>query len=239
MYFLWFAILAILPLQAGDAGLKLPPEVKPEAGRRLVTITAETAGEIVKWKLPKAGTDGYAPILKEDVVPLDNGKTIKFPIPERPGRYVIEAHTAIGKQSFLEETVLVVQASGPPPNPKLPDIPNPPADTFAADIRRLYLADADPTKATHAKAIAGLYRQGAKLASDQSLKFVGDLQDQIGEAAKILLTGGDHLVDVRARVRSEVVAALVDIEAPLTDDLRKKAADIYGRAAMALEEAAK
>ncbi len=119
-------------------------------------------------------------------------------------------------------------------NPPAP-VPPTPADAFKTDLAGFAKGQ---DKAQLAK-LAALYRQAVTFCGDVSFTTTGQLIAAIGKAADSMTTPGS-LTAVRARVLTELHAANLPLtDVPLTDALRKSAADIYGRAAAALEDAAK
>ena len=93
-------------------------------------------------------------------------------------------------------------------------------------------ADAATKKAAAAR-FATFYRLGARLASEGSLVRVGDYQNQLRGQSPI---GGEGLVQVRVTVAlalNSVLGSEPGVE--FTDARRRGAADLFTRAAIALE----
>ena len=122
----------------------------------------------------------------------------------------------------------------PPAPPKPPE----PVDPLKARLAAAFDADADAAgKRGHAKDLAALYRQAAKLAQDTSVATSGDLLQQVARAAATLLNdppGGKHLAGVR-RVVGEELNRLLPTDDPLTDAQRKAAAELFGKLATILD----
>lgn len=220
------------PLVSG-AGLSLPPEVRPGKERRTVEIAAKTEGKRVDWELPEA-IDGYTPVYAEDVFASPDGKTIKFPIPTRPGRYVFRAYSAVKDLGVFSKTVLVIE--GAPPAPTPPPTPPQPGDAFKADLAKL-VAEASPAERNQVAVFVAAYRAAAKECKGNGNATLEELITLITGIIddKEQGVGQNVLRPVRDRVRQELARVVPDLESELTDATRTKAADVYTRAADALE----
>ena len=121
---------------------------------------------------------------------------------------------------------------GPKP---VPPKPPEPADPLRAKLRAAY--DADPAdaaqKRTHARDLAALYRQAAKLAQDAAVATSGELLGRVRDAAGTLI-GADALRECRRCVGAEL-GALLPTDDALAPDQRKAAADLFTRLAAILD----
>ncbi|HYF24299.1 MAG TPA: hypothetical protein VD931_01030 [Baekduia sp.] len=205
--------------------VKLPETVKAAPGA-LVKVRADTACKGLVWILPES-------VAPEQWDACDDGKRLNLVAPAS-GSVTVYCVAAVEKdKAFVAKCVIVVDGPPKPPPPS-------PTDPFAAELKALYAADATPDKAKHAKALAELYRLGVKAAADATIATGGQLGAVLQDAAASLLEESpDALKATRQRVGAELRARLGDPAAPLTPATRQAAADIYGRAAAALEDAAK
>lgn len=126
------------------------------------------------------------------------------------------------------------------PSPK-PDDPKPkppepkPIDPLAAKLKAAF--DADPVRLdkrrNQALDLAALYREAAKLAQSADVDTAGDLLQRVKAAAGSLV-GADALKGVRQVVAGEL-GALFPADGPLSDEQRKKAAELFGKLAAILD----
>jgi hypothetical protein len=194
----------------------LPTEVSAQPGR-IVRLQAQTDGKLVRWAL--ASDDA-------DLVPFPDGKVALFSSPE-PGRYLVLAWTAVGDvPSEAARCVVVVGAPTPPPGP---------TDPLAADLRRLFDADATKDKETHLAQLAAVYREAVRFADHPDVRTAAELAGRIRAAANSLLPA-DALVPLRKRVAEEIARHLpADGDRDLDPATRKTAAELFDRVATALE----
>lgn len=217
-----FAALACVAAAAAQEpdpkpALRLPPAVKVQQGK-LARIACETAAKKVTWRIPPAVDADYR----------DDGK--RLVCSAMPGQYTLQAFVpdADGGVAFAE-TVLTVESPAPPA----------PEDTFRKDLLALAAADPDADRVMNLKKLASLYRAASTFAVNKDVPTAAVLVDKIRGAAATLLPD-TALTATRKRVLEELQRVLpIDGDAPLTDDQRRRAADIYTRAGSALEEAAK
>jgi hypothetical protein len=114
-----------------------------------------------------------------------------------------------------------------------------PADKLAADLADLYAKDADPDKATHAQALAGLYGWAAEALGGEDYPTAGDFREALGKKSGDALPA-DVLLPLRRRVQEELRGVLpLKASAPLGADTRQKAAKLFGRLAKVMAEVAK
>jgi hypothetical protein len=120
----------------------------------------------------------------------------------------------------------------PPPSP-------PTDDALTTELRTLYQKDADPDKARHATALAGLYQWGAANVAGSSYSDAGSFRKALGEeSARRLPT--DVLLPLRQRVQVELRKVLpAKSNDPLTADVRSRAAALFTRLAAAMDTAAR
>lgn len=118
-----------------------------------------------------------------------------------------------------------------PPEPKPPE----PADALKTKLKAAF--DADPAQLDarrgHAKDLAALYRQAAKLCADESVTTSGDLLARVKAAASSLV-GADALRECRKVVGTEL-GALLPTDDALTEAQRKTVAALFGKLAAILD----
>lgn len=121
------------------------------------------------------------------------------------------------------------------PKPPVPPKPPEPADPLRAKLKSAF--DADPAqldaRRSHAKDLAALYRQAAKLCADESVATSGDLLARVKTAAASLV-GADALRECRKVVGAEL-GALLPTDDALTDAQRKAVAALFARLADVLD----
>lgn len=111
-------LLLAMTVFAEGVQLKLPAEVKGEPGA-FVKVTAETNGKLVKWKALDRGLALF---------PVDLLKDTKTAVVTavKPGKYRLQAVTALADEpSDIIETVVVVGNPTPPTPPTPPKPPEP------------------------------------------------------------------------------------------------------------------
>lgn len=235
------------PLAAAPDALKLPPKAELKRDH-LVGVKAGTAAKRVTWEIP-AGVDwqpkpaDYKPPEQPAAVKveLDAGAMLFFTA--GPGEYRIRAYAAVAESVAFAEMILAVTGDAPPKPPDPPKPPEPPAplDAFKVDLLKLFAAEPDvANRKAQAATLAAVYKLAASETADKSYATFEDLATVIAAAidgAKGL--GPNALPSVRKRVRDEFATVFPDGSVELTDAARKKAGDVYARAAAALEEAAK
>ncbi|HVK08847.1 MAG TPA: hypothetical protein VM597_08740 [Gemmataceae bacterium] len=206
----------LLAFVAGPVpAVTLPVEVSAQPGR-LVRLQAQTDGKLVRWAL--ASDDA-------DLVPFPDGKVALFSSP-KPGRYLVLAWTAAADVPSEAARCVVVVGGPPPPGP---------ADPLAADLRRLFDADATKDRETHLAQLAAVYREVVTFADHPDVRTAAELAGRIRAAANSLLPA-DALVPLRKRVAEEIARHLpADGDRELTPATRKTAAELFDRVATALE----
>src|SRR5262249_53816949 len=130
-------------------------------------------------------------------------------------------------------------APAPAPTPPKPVDPPVPADAFKTELLKL-LVDSTPAERQHGLTLASCYRKAAKEALDRSNQTLDDVLKLISaalDAAEGL--GPTVLKPVRERVKVELVSKAGDPSAEFDAAHRKIVADLYTRAAEAVEGATK
>jgi hypothetical protein len=121
-----------------------------------------------------------------------------------------------------------------------PPPPSPPVDdALTTELRTLYQKDADPDKARHAAALAGLYQWGATNVGGSSYSDAGSFRKALGEESTRRLPT-DVLLPLRQRMQVELRKVLpAKSSDPLTPDVRSKASALFTRLAAAMDTAAR
>jgi len=228
-------ILSAASLFAGPS-LVLPKEVKGEPGAFL-RIAAETPGKVVKWRVVDGGLNLFPVDLLRD-------SKVAVVVALKPGRYRLQAVTALADEpSDIVETVVVV-GNAPPPGPDpVPPGPDPtppdPADPLAKALQTLYVATADPDKAKHVKALASIYRQGAEFISTGDIATAGDLFGRLSTVSASLLPRV-AIQSLRDEIANELKKTLpANPATALTAEHRATAKKLFIRLASILEGIAK
>ena len=216
----------ILLLLLAAPALAQPPAPEPKpalalsdpgkvAPGKLARISATTAAKRVTWRVPPA----------VDFEPSADSMRIVCTAPV--GVYTVEACCVDGSGDIVfAKTTLTVESPIPPPPPTPPDV-------LRADLLLLAAAETGPAKTANLKQLAALYRQAATIAA--AAPDPATLSKQVHDAADTLLPPAALL-----KLRERVLAALKKISDPtLPADWQKQAADVYTRAALAIEESAK
>lgn len=212
------SILLLLFAFQEQPALKLPAEVRGQAGA-LVKVRAETPSKKVRWRPLDAG------LVVADRDDVADQRTILV-VACKPGRYRLACWTTAGDDvTDLVETVVVVEDGPAPPKP----------DALLAALRSAYEGETNADKAKHARGLAAVWRAAVGYCQDTELTTAGTLLSIVREAAGKVVPNG-ALDAVRRRVAEELRASLpTDPDAPLTPELRARAADTFGRIATALE----
>jgi hypothetical protein len=228
---LTLALLWAAPLWAA-VKLKVPERVTGEPGAFLV-VKADTDGTACRWLALDAGLNVFPPDMLTD-------KRATVVTAHRAGRYRLLCYTAVGNEpSEPALCLIVVGEPGPEPGPGPGPGPGPeppaPTDPLTKAVQAAYDADAGPEKKRQKDALAALYRQAVKTAEDQSLKTAADLLGILQKARQSLLPDA-ALLPLRQVISKELNAALgTKPDAALDADMRKKAAEAFGKIAAALE----
>ena len=108
-------------------------------------------------------------------------------------------------------------------------------DPLAAELRKLFAADAAADKATHLALLAALYREAMKFVDNADVKTTGDLAARLRTASSSLLPA-EAIKPIRQRIADEMAKHLpLDGDVPLDASLRNKATALFERIAKALE----
>lgn len=215
---------------AAPPTLTIPKETKAEPGD-FVRLDAVTEGVQVRW----FGLDKGLNVFPSELL-RDSKSTVVVAI--KPGTYRIAAITCRADElSELAVGYVVIgtpEPVPPPPPPVPPTPPTPPPDALEAEVRALYLADADPRKATHAIMLSGFYRQAALAALSADLVKAGDLHAVLARASAGLIPEA-ALKPIRLRVSAELRKVLpADPEAALTNQSRADASALFSKLAQIL-----
>jgi hypothetical protein len=193
----------------------VPAEVRAQPAT-IVEIRAETDGKIVKWVTLTPGLS---------VRSIDGGKTLLVSGPS--GRYELLAYTALGDVPSDPARVVVVIDGAAPPDPKAPD-------ELKEKVRAAL--DRDKPKKADALQLAAIYREAAKLLADPEAITSAELLRRL-RAVSADLVGPDVLPAVRAAVAEQLLAVLgMTSDEPITDARRKRAAELFLRLAVLIEE---
>ena len=148
----------------------------------------------------------------------------------------------LAKLGIKIDGVPVIPPVIPPDVPPVPPTPVPPVpvDAFAVELKALFPAPPSIMNKAQALVLAAVYRGAAKEAMSATNTTFGDLLAIITAAidgAEGL--GPTVLKPVRERVRVELQKAAPNLDAELIDGTRRVVADVYTRAAVAMEGCAK
>lgn len=228
--FLVAAVAAAVLAAAGQAAppdLKLKGPDKPAAGQ-LVTVTADTTGKVVKWKVVGAAA-----------VEDSGGRKVYF---AAAGKVTVLAVAAseTGELSEFAEWSADLGPPGPGPvDPVVPPLPDPseaaPAE-LVAKLQAAYTADAGAEKATSLKAFAEA--MDAAVAYSQAGRFAtaGDLEKAVRQITK-LIVGDGNLTALGGPVGEWLAKSLpADPLAPLPADVRARLGTGYRQVAAALRK---
>ncbi len=224
------ALMTILPGQtaeppiAGDA-LTVPATVKASPGK-LTIITAKTTCKKAAWIVP-AGIDAD---------PNDGGRKLTLVAPK--GQHVLYCivSPAVDQTVIAKCIVDCGEGNGPPDVP--PDPPKP--DAFQTELTALFPKNAGVTEKAQALVLASVYKLACSecrsLENTTFAELLAIISDAINKANGL---GPTALKEIRERVRVELTKAAPNLDAELSPTTRAQVADVYGRAALALEACAK
>ena len=170
----------------------LPAELKARAGR-LVTITVETNGRMVRW----------LSLSKEcDLLPIAGSKQAVFVAPAR-GRYEVMAWTALGDVPSEPAVLVVVVEGGPEPGPT-PPTPEP--DALTKLLQEAFDQEGSG-KLKMRDLLVQVYRKGAE---DTSQRAENDTPTKVLAVLRVAATEliGDGLPKVRRAIADELNKAL-------------------------------
>jgi len=222
---LMIALVPVAPVFA-DPMIQLPERIEAKPGRLLV-LEAVTTGKMLRWVSLSDGAD---------VVPYLEHKAL-FVAPTE-GEYRVLVYTALGDVPSPPAICVVVVGKPRPPGPPKP-VPTPPQpsdDPLIRTLRPLYDADRNPAKAEQIIALIALYREAVRFAEIAELRTTAELAARLKTAAGVLLPP-DALPTLRRAIGDEIGKGLgTDAEKPLTPEVRRQAAELFGRIATVLEE---
>jgi hypothetical protein len=222
------AILVTLALAppAGADPIELPAEVKGEVGDFL-TIQAKTAGKVVLWVLlddPKGLKLFPGDLLKDSRTAVVIGR--------KPGKYRLQAITAVGDVPSHAICTVTIEGEPAPPKPPSP----PPSDPLAQKLQAAFTADATPAalKAGQKVLLQGLYEAAAQHAQDPTIATTGALLDDLKKTAAAMLAPS-ALVECRKAIAAEIAVTLgTDPATKLDGPTREKAVTLFTSIARAL-----
>lgn len=225
------------PLPAADAGVPCPPG-------RFVPLVCERPGPFAfdpsdpaavgQSVLLPPGAQLYGQRFDEDKPRLhvfDKPAFVLFPVADVS--VAVWGNGADGKPPEKVQTVRIKAGQGPKPPPGPQPNPNPPPDVdpLAATLAALVGADISPTKAADARALAGVYRELARVGVD-AVATAGQLATAIETARRSAVA--DRLAPARELFGREFRLP-TDPDARLTDADRATAKRSLARFADLLE----
>jgi len=217
------------PPLAGET-LKVPVSVKAMPGR-LCVIRAETNCKRAVWIIPTT--------IEADA----NDGGLKLTVVAPKGQYTLYCVVSPGvDQVVIAKVTLDVGEAAPPPPDKPPDNPPPPpapVHPFITELISLFPSPATALLKGRARLIASVYRLAAKEAMSSDNVTLGELIELITAAFAQIEDTSRPLNVIRTRVKAELVRVMPNLEADLSPATRAIVADVYARAATALEACAK
>jgi hypothetical protein len=211
-----------IPPAAGAAKIDGALKVEPY---KLVRLKADLpAGASCVWRVrPARGVDWATP---------NEGREVAFVAP--PGSYCVELFTvttADGKAALGWDEVTV--EIGPPVPPAPPPAPPAPPNPYRAPLRAAFDADpGDPgAKVAVRKDLADLYALAVTVAADPAVASTDVLRERLRRAGATL--AADQLVGTRTAIAA-LLAPVLPLGQPLTDERRRAAADLFRLVAEAL-----
>jgi hypothetical protein len=218
------AAVLLLATLAAPALAGAPPEVVvvPPAPSAEWKTLAVPAGVLVELKAQPASTwDVVTDGLQIRVLDGGSGAVVVVPAGEKFRVKVTGPDKSVSQYELVGGT-------GPKPPP--------PSDPLKARLAAAFAADPAPAseKHGHAKDLAELYRQAAKLSASADVATAGDLLARV-KAAAVTLVGADALKGVRSEAGKEL-GLLFPADGPLSPEQRTRAAELFGRLATILDQ---
>jgi hypothetical protein len=230
-------LVAAAVLVGGAAGLLLRGTLTPSPYVELPASVEGKPGRVIRVQANANGAVQW--FTQADIDLIDQPDNRLLIVAPTAGRYLVYAYTARGGKASAPASMQVVVGEpgpAPPPVPPTPPVPPPePTDLLWPALKAAYAADLSPTKATDAKLLASLYRQGADVAQQPGLTTTGQLLAVLHDAAEKVL--GDRLAGVRRAVADEFNRTLprkpdAPLDAPAREAWRTqltRAAELVGR----------
>lgn len=231
------------PPPAAAEPLKLPAKLECRRDH-MIGLKAGGSAKRITWEIPpgidfqpKPANMPPAPDVPGPLrVEMDAGTLLMLVAP--PGSYKLRAFAAIGESVAFAEATLTVAGDTPAPLPG-PKPPPEPSDLFKVNLLKLF-AESPPGERQHGLTLASCYRKAAKEALDPANPTLEDVLKVITLCIDLAEgLGPNVLKNVRERVKAELVAKAGDPTADFDDKRRKLVADLYVRAAEAVEGATK
>ncbi len=216
-----FVMLSTVLLLIATSVVRGDQEITVKPGRLKKIETTLTSKKFV-WK----SVGDY------DCLPDSSGKSaiVLFPL---PGEFTLLVIGAKADEPLLETITIKVEGEAPKPPPGPGPAPPGPVDDLSAKIGTAWQMEFDPAKATHAKALAALYRYG-RARMDDSATW-GEVFDRMATQATAL-GAVDKLVNVQRAIQPTLDAAIPTVRAARVDSENKaKAAPLFDRVATILE----
>jgi hypothetical protein len=211
------------PVTAGADGVTVIP--RPEQGKA-ITIKAPK-GKLTKLSAGMAKTARWL-LIDSNGADLDNSI-------DPSGVLAIFTATTDGTYRVVlavdGDLVLIVVTVGDAPMPK-PPVPVPPDSPLRKKIKAAFDIDANNAKHEHAKDLAALYREAAKLSMKDEVATSGELLRRVKEAGNAIVPDG--LIGVR-KIAAEELVMIFGSDADLTPEQRKAAAELFGQLATILD----
>lgn len=192
-------------------------------------IIADTKGKKVQWQ-------SLDPLLR--IIPPDTTEKQVWAIAGKPGRYTVQAWTAIGDDPTPAAKVIVTVGDVAPDTPIGPIIP--PGPNVADLVRKFQVAyTAEPAlpKKGQLQNLTGLYTAMIEFAGNKDITTTGLLLGTLKKTADSMLVP-DVLMEIRRAISTEITDAIgaPSADTPLDDTRRAKAVDTFRRISLALSK---
>lgn len=163
--------------------IKIADKVQAKPGR-LVKLTVQTNGKIVKW---------FSASDENDLVVSDSGLWAIF-CATNPGDYRIFVYTSVNDIPTDPELCLVtVSGAQPPP---VPPTPINPASAFESKLKSIIDLNQNPKKNDSIKSLAGVYAKLAVASQDEKYKTIKELYEY-GIKISLSSLAPEEIPDVR------------------------------------------
>lgn len=210
--------------------IKAPPTVTATVGRLVAVEVTTTAKKV--YSLPPKPLDCKVILDGEKKSP--DAPFVFWVVVYAPGNHLFRWQVAEGGEITTVETVVTVTGKAPDDPPTPPAPPVPPPDELAALFGGLYGGDQTPTKAADIALIREALGRAIEAARDPKILTLAGVEARYGEAMAKL--PAQSLPALRDKLGELLSTSLPRTKLqPLTEELRNKLADTFGKLQKAME----
>lgn len=200
------------PAVKDDPYIKIAGKIEAKAGR-LVKLTVQTNGKIVKW---------FSASDENDLVVSDTGLWAIF-CATNPGDYRIFVYTSVNDIPTDPQLCLVTVAGAQPP--PVPPTPVDPASVFESKLKSLIDANQNPKKNDSLRSLSSVYSKLSTASQDEKYQTIKELYEY-GIKVSLSTLAAEEVVEVR-----DFIGSYLNSLAPTSTEkmINKNDRDLFAR----------